>query len=255
MADALVAMERQSQTVDATVPDLEIMQSAANYHRWLLEQVAAETGRRVLEVGAGIGNYTQHLLDRELVVCVEPHGGAAARLRQSRRGDHNVVVVEGDICDPALASLACHRCDTAICFNVLEHIADERAALTNIARVLVPGGRLLLIVPALPVLFGSIDRVVGHHRRYLPGTLRRALETAGYRSERMQWLNLFGVLPWLVNNRILRRQQESAAQICVYNRYFVPCVRWIERRVRPPVGLSLVAVATAPSEHGDPPRA
>jgi SAM-dependent methyltransferase len=232
---------------DATVLDLELMSGAANYHRWLLEQVATEMGRRILEVGAGIGNYTQYLRDAELLVCVEPHAPAAARLRETFHDWQNVLVVQKDICDPGLADLSRHACDTAICFNVLEHIDDDVAALANIARILAPGGRLLLIVPALPMIFGSIDRTVGHVRRYLPATLGRALAATGYRVERMRWLNFFGILPWWVNNCLLRRAEESTAQIRVYDRCVVPCVRWLERRVRPPLGLSLVAVAGKPA--------
>jgi len=237
--------EGTSVSQDATVSDLEKMSGATNYNRWLLEQVAAEIGRRILEVGAGIGNATGALLPQaELGVAVEPNAAAAARLRRQYRQHAKLLVVEADICDPALRALASHRCDTAICFNVLEHIGDDVAALRNIARILVPGGRLLLIVPALPVIFGTIDRLVGHHRRYLPKTLKMSLQAADYRIERMSWMNFFGVLPWLVNNRILRRKEESTAQIGVFDRYIVPVVRRLERLVRPPVGLSLVAVAS-----------
>ena len=228
---------------DAAVSDLEKLSQADNYHRWLLEQVAPAMGRRVLEVGAGIGNYTRLLLDAELLVCVEPHAEAAAVLRRRFGAHGNAIVEQADICDGGLRRLAAHRCDTALCFNVLEHIDDHVAALRNIGRILVPGGRLLLIVPALPVLFGTIDRLVGHYRRYLPGTLRAALAAADYDVEQLRWMNLFGVLPWFINNRVLRRKEESTGQIRFFDRYVVPCVRWLERRVPPPVGMSLVAVA------------
>lgn len=230
-------------TPDATVADLEKMRGAIHYNRWLLEQVSGEIGRRVLEVGAGIGNATGALLDSELVVAVEPNAAAAKVLRSQYGHRPNLTVVEADICDPALSSLSAHHCDTAICFNVLEHIADDVAALRSISRILVPGGRLLLIVPALPAIYGTIDVMVGHYRRYLPNSLRAALERADYQIERMAWMNFFSVLPWFVNNRILRRREESTPQIRFFDRWILPCVRWLERRVRPPVGLSLVAVA------------
>jgi SAM-dependent methyltransferase len=230
---------------DATVSDLEKMRGAPNYARWCVEQVAPAMGKRILEVGAGIGNVTGSLLGAECVVAVEQNAAAAARLRQQYRQHANLTVVEADICDPCLCSLKRHRCDTAVCFNVLEHIPDEVAALGNIARILVPGGKLLLIVPALPALLGTIDRTVGHHRRYLPGSLRDVLQRAGYRIERMSWMNCAGVLPWFVNNRILRRREESTSQILIFDRVVVPCMRRLEKIMRPPIGLSLVAVAGA----------
>jgi SAM-dependent methyltransferase len=230
-------------TPEASVADLEKMRGAVRYNRWLLEQVSDKLGRRILEVGAGIGNATGALLDAELVVAVEPNAAAVNVLRSQYGHRKNVEICQADICDPALAWLATHRCDTAICFNVLEHIADDVAALRSIGRILVPGGRLLLIVPALPAIFGTIDVVVGHYRRYLPKSLRTALERGGYEIERLSWMNFFSVLPWFVNNRVLRRREESAGQIRFFDHWILPCVRWLERRVRPPVGLSLVAVA------------
>lgn len=236
---------------EITVSDLQIMQRAVHYRRWCFEQVTPFLGKRVLEIGAGIGNQTEFLAHAEVVVCVEPCSEATAVLRESYAGDPRVVVFEGDICSEAARSLAVHACDTAICFNVLEHIADERAALANIAHILAPGARLLLMVPALPVLFGTVDRAVGHHRRYLPSTLRAALERAGYRVQRLWWMNLPGIAGWFLNNRVLKRHEESASQILFYDRFVVPATRFLESLIHPPIGLSLMAVAESPSAGQD----
>lgn len=219
------------------------MKHAPNYRRWLFEQVAPFVGSRILEVGAGIGNYTEFLLDSEVIVCVEVHGEAASLLQARFRPDPRVVVHHGDILDPASRSLGKYRCDTAICFNVLEHIGDDLGALKNIAQILVPGGRLLLIVPALPFLFGTMDRALEHKRRYAVSSLRSVLTQAGYGIESISWMNLLGIAAWLLNGRILRRSEESVAQIAFYDRVVVPRLRVIERMMCPPVGLSLVCVA------------
>ncbi len=232
---------------EIAVSDLQMMRRAVHYRRWCFDQIARFVGPRVLEIGAGIGNQTEFLLESEMVVCVELYPEAAAVLRQRYAGHRQVVVFEGDICDPSARALTAYACDTAICFNVLEHIEDDAAALGNIARILAPGGRLLLMVPALPALFGSLDRALGHRRRYLPTTLRAALEMAGYRLERLWWTNLPGIVGWFLNNRILRRREESLGQILVYDRLVVPIVRLFESFVHPPVGLSLMAVARTPS--------
>jgi len=228
---------------EITVSDLQIMQQAGRYRRWCFDQVSPWVGRRVLEIGAGIGNQTEFLLGSEVVVCVELCREAAAVLRGRYAGQPRVVVFEGDICSESARSLAEHACDTAICFNVLEHIEDDVEGLRNIARILVPGARLLLMVPALPAIFGTVDRSLGHWRRYLPSTLRAALEKAGYRLERLWWMNLPGILGWFVNNRILRRKEESMGQILLFDRLLVPVTRFFESLVHPPVGLSLIAIA------------
>lgn len=228
---------------DITVSDLEIMSGAVNYRRWLFGQVAPFVGRRVLEIGAGIGNYTEFLLDRELVVCLEIHAAATSRLMERFATHPHILVYQGDITDTALRSLAQHRCDTALCFNVLEHVKDDMVALENIGHILEPGGRLLLIVPANPALMGTVDQSLGHYRRYTASTVRYALVAAGYKVERISYINFLGIFGWLWNNRIIKRKEESPAQILLYDRFIVPWLSRLERLLPPPVGLSLVCIA------------
>ena len=58
--------------------------------------------------------------------------------------------------------------------NVLEHIEDDAAAVRRFRSVLPEGGRLVILVPALPALYGSIDEAIGHFRRYTPGVSGRS---------------------------------------------------------------------------------
>jgi SAM-dependent methyltransferase len=230
---------------DITVADLELMSAARNYRRWLFSKVAHRLGSRVLEIGAGIGNYTEFLLGAEHVVCLELHAGAIISLRR-RFGRHpRVRIYQGDIAEPDCRALAEHACDTAVCFNVLEHIRDQAAALRNISDILIPGGCLLLIVPAVPWVFGTVDRALGHYRRYMPGSLRAALVAAGFAIDSLEWMNFPGIFGWLLNNRLLRKTAESPRQIRFYDRWVVPWTQAVERLIRPPVGLSLVGVARA----------
>ena len=229
---------------DITVSDLEIMSHAVNYRRWLYGQVASHVGRRVFEIGAGIGNYTEFLLNRDLVVALEPHGEAAARLQERFSLHPHVRIVQGDMMDASLRALAEHGCDTAICFNVLEHIEHDQLALENIRHILVPGGRLLLIVPALPFIMGTVDQSLGHYRRYTRDSLRAVVQQAGFRVERNFYMNFPGIWGWLWNNRIVRRTEESRGQIGTFDRWFVPWVARLERVLPPPIGLSVVCIAS-----------
>ena len=231
---------------DITVSDQLIMDGAVNYRRWLFEQVEPFLGRRIFEIGAGIGAFTEVLLDRELVVCLEIHQQAVAELGRRVGDQANVVIRQGDIADPAVCSLAAYDCDTAVGVNVLEHVADEEAALANIEGVIAPGGRLVLIVPALPSIMGSVDRALGHHRRYSAGRLRALLTGRGYVIERLYHLNLIGIMGWFWNNRVIKRGAESPGQIGFFDRLIVPWLSRMERLTPPPVGLSLVCVARLP---------
>src|SRR5947209_2599289 len=86
---------------------------------------------------------------------------------------------------PKESRMAAHGCDTAICFNVLEHVEDDVGALVNMRHILTPGGRLLLIVPALSWIFGTVDRSLGHYRRYTPAVLRARMAAAGFEIEQL----------------------------------------------------------------------
>jgi SAM-dependent methyltransferase len=229
-------------STDITVSDLETMGAAVNYRRWMFRRVERFLGRRILEVGAGIGNFTELLLNRELVVASDIHPDCVAYLRRRFAGHPGVVALQMDAADPALAQLTRYDLDTIVCINVLEHVADDVAALRHMSEALRTGGRLVLLVPAFQFLFGTVDRSLQHHRRYTRRTLLPKVQQAGFRVERSFYMNLVGMAGWLVNNRVMKRVVESPGQIRFFDRFVAPGAERIERVIPPPVGLSLIAV-------------
>src|ERR1044072_596270 len=149
---------------------LERMAAAPRYNRWMSERLRPWVGRRVLEIGAGIGNMSAFLIDRDRVVLTDTEPYYLERLRARYR----------DLPHVAVARLASERLDTVVCLNVLEHIADDRASLVAMRDLLVPRGRLILLVPSLRVLYGSLDQALGHFRRYVPRELATKLAEAGF---------------------------------------------------------------------------
>ncbi len=229
---------------DPVIRDLEIMSPAVNYSRWIYSQFEGAYGRRVVECGAGIGNFTRWLLDRELVIPLDIHPPCVDYMRQRFAGAANVQPRAMDVVgSPDLLQLAEFTPDTIVCFNVLEHIEDDRAALRRMYDLLPPGGKLLLLVPAGPWLYGSMDRRLGHFRRYRRGELAGKLREAGFTIRWLRYMNSVATLPWFVNNRILGHIDEQPAQVMVFDRLFVPWLRPLERLIPPLFGLSLITVA------------
>jgi 2-polyprenyl-3-methyl-5-hydroxy-6-metoxy-1,4-benzoquinol methylase len=107
---------------DVIVRDLEIASVAVNYRKWILSNIKKAIGQRVIELGAGIGNFTEFFLDKELVVAVDIHEPALEYLRRRFSGRNNVVVRGIDIGTPGIMELAEYRADTIVCLNVLEHL-------------------------------------------------------------------------------------------------------------------------------------
>ena len=231
---------------DPIVRDLQIMAPARNYSRWIYEQFRPHLGQRLIECGAGIGNFTELLLDRELVVAVDAYQPCLEQLAQRFSAAKQVVPVHMDISSPRLCELSSYQPDTVICINVLEHVEDDASALVNMRSILQPGGRLALLVPAYPVLYGTIDRKIGHYRRYTKKVLIERIRRAGLRIRRLFCMNVIAPLGWFLNNRIFKRQEESVAQVMFFDCCIVPWLRPAERILNPPFGLSLIAVCEKP---------
>lgn len=215
------------------------MAHADHYNAWLLDRCRPYLGGRVLDVGAGIGTFSELAASAcELVVAVEPDAGFAAALRQRFAGRANVVVVEAgaESLDTELEPL-----DAIICLNVLEHIPDHEGALRRFHERLRPGGHLLILVPAHPFLFGAIDRALHHERRYRRESLRTLLERCGFTVTEIRYVNPVGALGWLVSGRVLRSEQIPSGPLRLYDR-IVPLLRALDR-VEVPFGLSVWAVA------------
>jgi SAM-dependent methyltransferase len=209
---------------------------------WLMEEIRPYVGCRVLEVGCGHGNWIQHFLDREVVAALDKDPGSVTLVQARFKGHSNFRAYTHDICDPATEDLHQLRPDTVVSLNVLEHIEDDVRALRNMTTLLTEGGTLVLVVPAHQRLYGTMDRSIGHVRRYCKADLATKLSLVGLSVERQWYVNVLGVLGWWINGHILRQVVPPTGQLRWFNS-LVPLLAWAERRVRPPFGLSLISVA------------
>lgn len=224
-----------------TLEDQQRMSRAKNYFAWQSRLVLPELGQRVVEIGCGIGNFTNSLLTRESVVAIDIEEGCIGHLRQRYPNQPNLHAFVREA-GAALDDLKAFRPDSVVCLNVLEHIGDHNAALQNMASILPENGVIVLIVPAFDALRGPIDRNLGHHRRYSRRSIARMAARANLRVRKMHYINLPGFFGWWFNARILRRQAQSAAQIEIFDRFVVPVISRLEAVVHPPFGQSLFCV-------------
>jgi len=225
---------------------LRIMEGAGKYNEWLFQQCAPFLGQRVLEMGSGLGNITHFLLDREEVLATDISRGHLRVLEREMGSFENVTVHYLDFTDvPEARRLATERkIDSILSMNVLEHILDDRAALANAFRILVPGGRLVLLVPAHGWLYSPMDKHLQHHRRYDPAALRGLLREAGFKVSHERKLNVLGAMGWFVNGRILGRRLIPSRQLRLFD--IVVKLLDFEKKLKPNFGLSVLFVAEKP---------
>jgi len=108
--------------------------------------------------------------------------------------------------------------------------------------VLQPGGVAILLIPAFPSLYGPIDKLLGHHRRYTRASISQLAHAAGLTVKSARYLNAIGFFGWWINAHILKRTTQSESQIEFFDRYVVPVSSRLEAAVRPPFGQSLFVV-------------
>jgi SAM-dependent methyltransferase len=222
---------------------LEIMQAAPRYNRWQYDRVAPFLGRRVCEVGSGIGNMSALFLDNapELLVLTDTDPYYREALEQQFAGRQDVVVEELTLPDSTAGDrFQEFRLDTVVALNVIEHIGEDVEALRCIRSMLRPRGRAVILVPALERLFGSLDKALGHHRRYTRRSIRERMRQAGFRVERVFYFNLLGTLGWWLNARVRKVPRIPLAQLRQFDR-LVPMLR-MEDLIRLPLGQSVIAV-------------
>ena len=234
--------------VDYHGRDLEAMVFAANYHRWILEFFRPHLGRRVVEVGAGTGSFSELMLEHpvESLSLIEPSRamydvltrhvgrlGASARLTTHnstfRRTADRIKSVQAP--------------DSVVYVNVLEHIDDDEGELRAVHDALDRGGRLFIFVPALQWLYAGFDEQLGHVRRYTKAGLEEKCRRAGFRVLRAAYFDLIGIVPWWVKYRLLRSRTMEPGAVQRYDRYVVPCARLLESAIRPPLGKNVILVA------------
>ena len=244
MQDASPTDRRFSQTQDRyAADDLETMQAARRYSDHVFGLVRQFIGSRVLEVGSGIGTMTSRLLEvADVVVGIEPNRNCATRLQETI-GTHPRFTLRAchfEECDAA--ELARQRFDSVLLVNVLEHIADDVGALKAFDQIVVPGGRVIVFVPALQMAYGPLDAELGHHRRYSKRTLRSAFAHAGLELIRLRYTNPIGLAGWMYNAHISKSTRHSLTQVKLFESLVAPWALPLERLLPPPIGLSLIAV-------------
>ena len=211
------------------------------YLSWLARTIRPYLGDAVLEINAGIGNLSGRLMVRRLLyVAGEKDPLHLHALRNRFLRTPNVVVQKIDPEVPADFAAMDECFDTVLCLNVLEYLDNAESALRSMRAALKPGGRVVALVPQSPALYGSIDRSMGHKRRYSPEDARRAIESQGFSIERAWGFNKAGAPPWWMYSKLSRSRRINKLTLKIFDKTV-----WLWRRLdrlMPWPGLSLLIV-------------
>jgi glycosyltransferase involved in cell wall biosynthesis len=217
------------------------LSNVPKFNRWMGDVIRPLLGTRVLEIGAGIGNLTRGFVPRDRYTVTDVNELYLDYLRGAFMGRPYLDVRRCDLEKPSDFDALEGGYDTVVCLNVLEHVPDEAGALANIHRALVPGGRAIVLVPQGPRLFGTLDEVLEHKRRYTRESLSECLGRAGFEVEKVFDFNRATTPGWWWNGKVLNRRHFGRLQLKLVNH-----TTWLMRpldRVLPWPGTSLIATA------------
>lgn len=223
--------------------EFKALEQAKNYRNAIMREFGDRLKGHVAEIGAGIGQITESILNSpyvETVTAIEPdqvfHETFRSRLPE-------VELIEGSIDQVDLQ----RKFQSAVMVNVLEHIEHDMDELKKIHACLTDSkGHLCILVPARQELFSKLDDHFGHFRRYDKGLLRTALHGAGFQIEKLHYFNLIGYFMWGLRYTLMGGMTFNASHVRLFDRAIFPPTNWFESRIcRPPFGQSLIAIAKA----------
>jgi SAM-dependent methyltransferase len=228
--------------------DLEAMAFAVNYHKWILKFFRPDLGKRIVEVGAGSGSFSELILERQVesLSLVEPSKtmyDLLCRYVGNFLGTTTLATYNSTFRDVAEQVKSAQQPDSVIYVNVLEHIEDDVGELKAVYQTLEQGGKVFIFVPALQWLYGRFDKQLGHFRRYTKPELEDKCRSAGFKILKSAYFDLFGVAPWWVKYRLLRSSTLGPRSVQLYDKYVVPCAKLLESAIRPPIGKNVILVA------------
>lgn len=228
------------------IDELQTLEGAADRnYQWVYEIIAPFLGRSLLEVGSGVGVISKFLVARGDPVILSDHQTTYLHYLHDRFGNAPHVTYQLLDLQSERYDLGGHSIDTIVCLNVLEHLEDDRHVLRNFHTLLPDKGRLVLQIPNYPLLFGSLDEVYGHYRRYTQQSIAGRLSEAGFRILWWRNFNPLSIPGWVLSAKILRSRRLNVTTLRLYNA-LVPLARRLDFLARF-AGLSLLVCAEKPA--------
>lgn len=223
-----------------------VMIKASNYNRWQFEKFLPFVKGRVLEIGCGAGNITELIAATNLDIVSVDIKKEAVLFTKKRIKKKNVSIKNVDIFSKKIMN-ELGAFDTIIFSNVLEHIKADHSALRYCYKYLRNStSKLILLVPAHQFIYGTLDKEVGHYKRYNKKMVKELAAKTNFDIKDIYYFNFVGAIGWFINYKILKRketnQDDSNLQVNFFDRFIVKPVKFIETYVRPPFGISLIAI-------------
>ncbi|MFN0189335.1 MAG: class I SAM-dependent methyltransferase [Bacteroidia bacterium] len=223
---------------------LEAISFAHNFNKWMFEQVQPYMNGRILEIGSGIGNISQYFIDEKSEIILSDVREEYCSALHQKFPKNQVLLL--DLVHPDFDHVYSHLLgsfDSCFAMNVIEHIEEDHLAMKNLVSLLKVGGKVLILVPAGPILYNDIDRGLFHFRRYTASMMNQLFQSAPLLMEKQWMFNALGIPAWFFGGKIMKKTEVEGGQMNLYDK-LIPISRFLDWITFRKIGLSIIALAT-----------
>lgn len=225
------------------IDTLDAISFAPNFNKYMFDTIAPFCSGRILEIGAGIGNISQHFINQNSEIHLSDIRDNYISILKQKYSDKAIDISKIDIASDEFDTLysdLINSFDTVFALNVVEHIENDRQALKNIKKLLKPGGHCVILVPAYNALYNTFDKALEHYRRYTKKSLIKLMQNE-FKIHHKQYFNVFGILGWVVSGKILKKKTIPRNQMELYDKLILVS-KTLDKMVMNKIGLSVICV-------------
>lgn len=218
---------------------------ADNYNNWILRKISKYIGKsNILEIGTGQGNFKKYFKNNfSSYISIDIDQNVIDRAKErDPDGEYYCLDIASD---NQFNILSIKEINTIICFNVLEHIKEDRKAIMNMSQILSSNGHILLFVPAFMGLFNDMDRLAGHFKRYTKKSIFKLIDSTNIEIVSVEYFNPIGGIGWFFNKFLKHKSLDSNSlnsQVKFFDKYVIPFSRIINPLTKRFFGQSLICV-------------
>jgi 2-polyprenyl-3-methyl-5-hydroxy-6-metoxy-1,4-benzoquinol methylase len=222
--------------------NLRAIAEADKFNEWMYQQVVPHCKGRILEIGSGIGNISYFFdrdgMDIDLSDIREQYRSYLKKSFEKR------AVLDMDIVADGFVEMHGDKLgtyDAVFALNVVEHIKDDKLAIMNMIKLLKPGGKIIILVPAYQWLYNGFDVALEHFKRYTKSRLLGIFPTTGAKLIRSWYFNFAGIFGWFLVGSVMKKKLIPESNMKLYN-VLTPIFKIADKVVLNKMGLSVIAV-------------
>ena len=222
--------------------NLRAIAEADKFNEWMYQQVVPHCTGKILEIGSGIGNISYFFdrdgMDIDLSDIREQYRTYLKKSFEKRAVLDMDIVADGFI---EMHGDKLGTYDAVFALNVVEHIKDDKLAIENMIKLLKPGGKIIILVPAYQWLYNGFDVALEHFKRYTKSRLLGIFPTTGAKLIRSWYFNFAGIFGWFLVGSVMKKKLIPESNMKLYN-VLTPIFKIADKVVLNKMGLSVIAV-------------